>query len=527
MAVQIRGRQVMDSTITAAKLVLTDTFNFTSGAVQVAEPTAANHAASKGYVDSQLQGLSPKESVRVLSKTNINVSSAPAAIDGVTLSAAAKDRVALTNQNTGTEDGIYNFNGAGNAMTRASDADSFAKLQSAYFFVREGTSADEGFVQTAELTSFDSQVYIQFSSAGNITAGNGLVKSGNTLSVVVDNSSIQITGDTLSVKPLGISNAMLAGSIDNAKLINSSLTLGGVSISLGGTVAKPAFDLENATGYPASALTGTINNGGLANDSISLGGVSVALGSSDATPAFNLSDATNYPASALQGSVAISQLAASTISGVSLGQNLGSLSSQDNSGISMTSYNGSAANNSIKLDANSLPPYGGDIDTSSDSLLIIDSAASGASKKKGLGDFVSAIAGDGLFPSGGVASVFTDNQTLEVDSESNKVQVKALGISASQIANTTITIDKLAFSGKYETFTANGSQAAFDLAVAVDLDFKKFFTVAVNGLLMDYADNPSQKDQYKIDNSGGGAVGKISFGANLDNGDKVSIRYIQ
>ena len=66
MSVQIRGRQILDSTITAAKLVLSDDFSF-SGTVSVGSPTQSQHAANKGYVDAQLQGLSPKQAVLVLS----------------------------------------------------------------------------------------------------------------------------------------------------------------------------------------------------------------------------------------------------------------------------------------------------------------------------------------------------------------------------------------------------------------------------------------------------------------------------
>ena len=61
-----------------------------------------------------------------------------------------------------------------------------------------------------------------------------------------------------------ITNAQLAGSIANAKLTNSSVSLGGVSVDLGGTDATPAFDLSDATSYPTSSLTGTITNAQLA-----------------------------------------------------------------------------------------------------------------------------------------------------------------------------------------------------------------------------------------------------------------------
>jgi hypothetical protein len=58
----------------------------------------------------------------------------------------------------------------------------------------------------------------------------------NTLSLNVDDTSIEITTDSLNVKDLGVSNAMLAGSIVNAKLVNDSITIGTTEVELGGTV---------------------------------------------------------------------------------------------------------------------------------------------------------------------------------------------------------------------------------------------------------------------------------------------------
>ena len=131
--------------------------------------------------------------------------------------------------------------------------------------------------------------------------------------------AIQIS--TEQIKNLGVTNAKIANStIANAKLANSSISIGGVSIALGATDATPALDLQDATGYPTSALVGTISNaqlagsianGKLANSSVSFGGVSVALGAADATPAFDLQDATGYPTSSLVGTITNAQLAGS------------------------------------------------------------------------------------------------------------------------------------------------------------------------------------------------------------------------
>ena len=126
-----------------------------------------------------------------------------------------------------------------------------------------------------------------------------------------------------------ITNAQLAGSIANSKLSNSTVSYGGISLSLGGSDSTPAFDLADATNYPTSSLTGTITNAQLAgsiaagklagsignsllsNSSVSFGGVSLALGAADSTPAFDLSDATDYPTSSLSGTITNAQLAGS------------------------------------------------------------------------------------------------------------------------------------------------------------------------------------------------------------------------
>tara|TARA_Y100000813_G_scaffold45768_1_gene31469 strand:- start:229 stop:552 length:324 start_codon:yes stop_codon:yes gene_type:complete len=57
----------------------------------------------------------------------------------------------------------------------------------------------------------DALTFTQFSGAGQVTAGSGLAKSGNTLSVNVDNTSLEIVSDTLQIK--GLDNAISEGDI--------------------------------------------------------------------------------------------------------------------------------------------------------------------------------------------------------------------------------------------------------------------------------------------------------------------------
>ena len=84
-----------------------------------------------------------------------------------------------------------------------------------------------------------------------VVAGNGLTGGGTagtvTLNVAVDDSSIEIDSDALQVKALGITNAMLAGSIGNAKLSNSSVTINSNSLSLGGTLTLDTDDIAEGS----------------------------------------------------------------------------------------------------------------------------------------------------------------------------------------------------------------------------------------------------------------------------------------
>ncbi len=67
-------------------------------------------------------------------------------------------------------------------------------------------------------------------------AGDGLSFSSGVLAVGVDDASIELNSDAVRVKASGVTNAMLAGSIANAKLANSSITIDGSATALGGSI---------------------------------------------------------------------------------------------------------------------------------------------------------------------------------------------------------------------------------------------------------------------------------------------------
>lgn len=112
------------------------------------DPTSAQDAATKAYVDALANGVAPKESVRAATTGNITLSGAQT-IDGV--SVIAGDRVLVKNQSTGAENGIYVA--AAGSWTRSADADSAADILSAFCFVEEGTTlADTAWLLTTNAT---------------------------------------------------------------------------------------------------------------------------------------------------------------------------------------------------------------------------------------------------------------------------------------------------------------------------------------------------------------------------------------
>jgi hypothetical protein len=217
--------------LVAADLLKLNQFTAPDGAVSLnsqkitnlGTPTADADAASKSYVDGVAQGLDIKEAARVATTANITLSGTQT-IDGV--SVVADDRVLVKDQNTASENGLYLCKAS--SWTRTDDLATGADASSVFVFISEGsTQADQGFVCSSDkgssVVATNNLSFTQFSGAGSITAGDGLQKSGSTLSADLKaNGGLVIESSELAID---LAASSITGSLPVSKIASLTSTV--------------------------------------------------------------------------------------------------------------------------------------------------------------------------------------------------------------------------------------------------------------------------------------------------------------
>ena len=186
-------------------------------------------------------------------------------------------------------------------------------------------------------------------------SANSTVTLGNYTGYIYANGASTISASTT------IPTTALSGTITNAQLANSSITINGTAVSLGGSTnvgtvtsvtatapisvtngtTTPAISISQAnsttSGYLSSTDWNTFNSKG-SGSVTSVSGTGTVNG---ITLTGTVTSSGSLTLGGTLGGIANSQLTNSTISGISLGSNLASLTI--GTGLSGTSYNGSTA----------------------------------------------------------------------------------------------------------------------------------------------------------------------------------------
>jgi hypothetical protein len=227
--------------------------------IGLADPQGSLDAANKQYVDNVAQGLDAKASVRAASTANLTLSGTQT-VDGIAL--VANDRVLVKDQTTPAQNGIYIV--AAGAWTRATDLDTWAEVPGAFVFVEQGTTnADTGWVSSADAggtLGTTAVTWIQFAAAGQVIAGAGLTKTGNTLDVGAG-TGISVAADTVGIANSGVTDVQVAAANKDGTAATPSMrTLGtGAQQAAAGNDSRLS-DSRAPSGVAGGDLGGTFPN---------------------------------------------------------------------------------------------------------------------------------------------------------------------------------------------------------------------------------------------------------------------------
>lgn len=199
----------------------------------LANGSASTDAATYGQLLSAIEGRKWKDPVRVATTAAITLASGAEngdTIDGVTLFTG--DRILIKNQASAAENGIYVVAASG-APIRADDSSTVGELTDATVIVQEGTT-NQGdiYTQTATLAAFGDQVWAK-TGEGNTT-------------YAADGSTLELTGNTFSIKDAGVTAAKIAAAVAGNGLTGGAGSALAVGAGTGISVAADAVSVDTS-----------------------------------------------------------------------------------------------------------------------------------------------------------------------------------------------------------------------------------------------------------------------------------------
>ena len=304
---QQSGLHITNSTIDSTTIGATTPSSaiFTTAQVNTAPATALD-VANKQYVDGYVAGISWKPPVNYGTTGNITLSGLATQAGGDWGSAlTAGMRILVKNQTAQAENGIYVA--ASGAWTRSEDCSTWDELVSAICFVESGSTLGGSAwycpAQPGGTLGTTAVTWSNFSVAATYTAGTGLTLSGYQFSITntgvaaatygsgssVPVFAVNAQGQLTSVTNTSISinaNQITSGTVTNAQLQNSSFTLNGTSVTLGGSATITAANPQTLT-FGTGLSTGSYDGSAATTISLANTGVSASTyGSASAVPVF-------------------------------------------------------------------------------------------------------------------------------------------------------------------------------------------------------------------------------------------------
>jgi len=272
-------------------------------------------------------------------------------------------------------------------------------------------------------------------------AGDGLAAASGVLSVGVDDSSIETSGDALRVKALGITNGMLSGSISDDKLnqLTTADKVAGSAVQLAGTSAienNSGLQLKAAVAGDGLGFASQVLSVNVDDSSIETSGDALRVKAAGITDAMLNDDVATGLAG--DGLAAASGVLAVQVSGavviasdyVGLSGSMAGAGLTYNGGVNSISAlrvgeiaNGgiAALDEGIKVDLSGLAAAA--VDASADSIAIID-ATDSSTKKESIADLATAMAGTGIGASSGAFNLdLNELSAAAVDASADSIAI--------------------------------------------------------------------------------------------------------